>query len=339
MNELLIVMSNDMGIRKYQGESEESFVYRLCYSALGLWCLQSAQNSSDGITGVTKHSQTILLNELIQRYSEIFPNITDKFIDANNPQANFPVHIRRICEETGYLITDKNNRNQLANFGRTILLGSKSLFFGIPSVNFCVNGLGVFSEPASFKITTQEFLIRDSLTSKDYFKSQFDHIDFYEKDLEAEELEFFNPLSSNVPSMSWRKNLLTDCTVARKLDKGLFYKVMKESDTELLFADEPIVQHNDSFTSYEFRRLYFALKAYYNNPLVATITKKDEEYSVLRLGGHLPNREYYFLLLISWPLNNAFDKVFFLLKNEFVSDVTTVLTNIGIEVKGGNTNA
>lgn len=338
MNEFILGMATDMGINRYQGESDDSFFYRLCYSALGQWCLRIAQNSSDGIVGTTKHNQTGVLNELLQRYSELFPSISDKFIDASNQQTNFPVRIRRIYEETGYLLTDKNNRNQLANFGRSVQVDNSALFFGIPNTAYTVNGFGVFSIPTSYKSSLREFLIRDELTCEEYFQSRFDVIDFYQKDIEVDELEFFNPQSNKIPSLSWSKKISTDCSVARKSELGPFYRVMRESDTSLLFADEPFEQQNDNLISYEFRRLYFALKAHYGNPLKANVIKHDTEYSKIKIGGYLPNREYYYLLLVSWPVNNAFDKVSFLLRNDFLPEVTATLTNIGIEVKGGYAN-
>ena len=336
MNQFLSAMSTDMGIGRYQGESDGSFIFRLCYSALGQWCLRTAQSTLDGIVGTTKHNQTIVLNELLQRYNALFPGIDDMFIDKSNQQISLPVHIRRVYEETGYLFTDKNNRNQLINFGRSIQVGKSSLFFGVPNTAYTVNGLGVFSIPTSYKSSTREFLIRDELTCEEYFQSRFDVIDFYQKDINVDDLEFFNPLSNNIPSLSWSKKIETDCSIARKSELGPFYRVMRESDTSLLFADEPIESQNDSLISYEFRRLYFVLKAHYHSPLKANVIKQDAEYSKIKIGGYLPNREYYYLLLLSWPVNNAFDKVSFLLKNDFVPEVTAVLTNIGIEIASRN---
>jgi len=339
MNELLIAMANDMGISRYIGESNDSFTYRICYSALGQWCLRTAQKSSDGINGSTKHNQTIVINELQQRYAELFPNIADKFIYASDQQMNFPVHIRKVYEETGYLLTDVNNRNQLANFGRTIRFGNTSLFFGVPNKEHTVNGLGIFTLPTTHSSTIREFLIRDELTSAEYFESRYDILDFYEKDIAIDELQFFNPLSNNVPSLSWLSTMVTDYTLARKSELGPYYRVIRESEGSLLFADELIEPQNDSLTSYEYRRLYFALKAYYKNPLRAEIIKQDKEYSKLRIGGYLPNREYYFLLLLSWPINNAFDKVNFLIKNDLILEISTTLENLGVNVKGGNADA
>jgi hypothetical protein len=340
MNELLRTMSSDMGIERFHGEPEDSYVYRLCYAALGQWCLRAAQNSLDGIVGTTKHNQTIALNELLSRFSELYPSfIADRFVDARNQRRSFAVHIRRVYEETGYLLTDDGNLNQMANFGRCIPIGEISLFFGIPSTKYTVNGLGTFSNPTTYAVPTKEFLIRDDLSWEEYFQSQFDIIDFYDKNNGLDELEFFNPLSNKAPSQSWEKHMETNCSLARKSLTGPFYRVLRATDASLLFADEFAERPSDRFVSFEFRRLHFALKAHYKKPLKVSILRLDEKYSKIRVGGQLPNREYYFLLLLSWPVKNAFDKVNFLLRNDFIPEVTAVLTNIGLEVQGGTANA
>ena len=334
MNELLRAMSNDMEIHRFGGEIEDSFIYRLCYSALGQWCLHTAMNSSGDITGTSKTNQTIVLKDLLIRFSELFPSISDRFINSNNQQLTFPVHVRRVYEETGYLLTDDNNRNQIANYGRCITIGDDALFFGLPHTKCSVNGFGVFEKITTFKVSTKEFLIRDELTCEEYFQSQFDPIDFYDRDIDLDELEFFNPKSNNIPSKSWEKKMQTDCTLARKSELGPFYRVM-QMENSILFADEPVEQQNDNFISYEYRRLLFALKAYYEKPLNAIITRQDDEYSKIKLRGQLPNREYYYMLLLSWPENNAFDKVNFIIRNTLLQEIATTLENIGIEICGG----
>lgn len=337
MNDLLLTMSSDMNINRFCGETENSFIYRLCYSALGQWCLRIAQNSFNGAVGTTKHNQTIVLKEKLARFSEVFPVIVERFIDTNNRQTNFPVHIRRVYEETGYILSGDKNRNQMANYGRCIPIGNKALFFGIPTTEYTVNGLGVFTCPTEYIVSAKEFMIRDNLTYEEFFYSQFDSIDFYDKDIDMDELEFFNPQLCKAPSKSWAKQMETDCTIARKGDFGPFYRVKRNSDL-LQFADEPMEQQSDNFTSYEYRRLYYALKAYYKSPLKATITQINNEYSKIRIGGHLPNREYYYLLLLAWPMNSAFDKNNFLIRNKLLPEATKALKNIGIEIKGGYTD-
>ena len=337
INGLLNAMSKDMNITSFQNESEESFAYRLCYSALGQWCLNTAMNSSGDVSGTTKHNQTIVLNELLLRYGELFPAISERFIDTSNQQTSFSVNIRRVYEETGYLLTDSGNHNQIANYGRTIKMGRKSLFFGLPNHIIEVNGLGVFTNPTNYSVALKEFLVRDSLSFEDYFCTRFDPIDFYERGIDLTDLEFFNPKSNTVPSLSWSKKMETDCTVARKAELGPFYRVMKIAD-KIQFADEPVEIQSDSFISCEYRRMYFAIKAHYGNYIKATIKKLDEAYSNIRLGGRLPNREYCLLLLLSWPERNAFDKASFIIRNDFLDIATKALTGIGIKIKGGYSN-
>jgi hypothetical protein len=186
-------------------------------------------------------------------------------------------------------------------------------------------------------VSVKDFLIRDDLTSEEFFLSRFDPGDFYEKDIALSELEFFNPQSNSVLSKAWSKKPTTDYTVARKTKIGPFYRIMNIDDS-FQFANESIEQQNYSFTSYEYRRLYFALKTHYGKPLKATITKLDEIYSKIKIGVHLPNREYYLLLLISWPENYAFNKVSFIILNDLLPEVSNILANIGIEIRGEKTN-
>lgn len=328
-SDLLQAMSINMNIERFQNESDESFSYRLCYSALGQWCLNIAKNVTGINMGTTKNNQTIVLNNLLERYIELFPYIFDRFVDIKKVS----VFIRRVYEETGYLLTDEDNHNRLASFGRSIIIGYQALFFGLPQNTYTVSGLGVFSSPSEYVVTVNDFLIRDCLICEEYFQVKFDPIDFYDRDINVQELEFFNPLSKNVPSLSWNKKLETDCSVARKTDIGPYYRVMRTSEG-IQFADEPIEVQLDSFISHEYRRLYFAMKAHYGNPVKAMISKIDSKYSRIRVGGHLPYREYYFLLLLAWPENTAFDKVNFIIPNSLLGKVHAVLEHIGMEVKG-----
>ena len=335
MNELLETMSADMRIDRFESETMESFIYRLCYSALGQWSLSIGRNKSTGNRGTSKQNQTFVLSELLKRYIELFPFVTDQFIDPSQP-SSVPVAIRRAYEETGYFISNESNYNVLAEYGRSIKFGNQSLVFGLPQTISAINGLGVFSELTEYEVTITDFLIRDSLDSKQYFEDQFDPIEFYERDIDLQELEIFNPLSNNVPSQSWGKQMTTECSVARRFETGPYYKIMK-TPAGVIFADVPIEVQNDSFTSFEYRRLYFAMKSYYGKPLEGKITKLDDNYSSIQMRGHLPNREYFFMLMLSWPERSVFDKVNFIIKNSLLESTIMVLENIGLKINGGHT--
>ena len=79
MKGLLLTMSADMGIKRFSGETEDSFTYRVLFSALGKWCLRTADNISGDNHGTTKHNQTIVLKNLIDKYTKIFPTTSDRF--------------------------------------------------------------------------------------------------------------------------------------------------------------------------------------------------------------------------------------------------------------------
>jgi hypothetical protein len=332
MNELLTTMAHDMQIESFRGETEGSYAYRLCYSALGQWCLRVAQNSTDGVMGTSKKNQTIVLSELLHRYTGLFPKTLSYFEGENNGQCNIPVQIRRVYEETGYLVTTEENRNTLADFARSIKVGNSWLYFGLPESEYSVNGLGVYSAPSEYTCQLRDFLIRDLLTPEEFFSAKYSIIDFSEREIQIQECEFFNPLSNKSPSQSWEKGTTVDCTLARISELGPYYLVMRESSDSLLYAHINKEPSSDDFLSCDYRRLYFALKAHYGNPLKAVINALDENYSELALGGYLPNRELYFLLLVAWPARNAVDKVRFILRNDLVSIVSDALRGIGIDM-------
>lgn len=338
MNTLLDIMSKDMRIEPYIDECTESYMYRVCYSALGLWCLRTAQNTSNGIKGSSKRNQTVVLDDMIEQYIKIFPQISDLLRYSTKPNQKLSVHIRHLYEQTGYLSTDNTDRNTVCNYGRSVLFGDKCLYFGIPSREFEMNGLGIFCASNDKYVEVNEFLIRDHLSPEEYFNVMYNICDFYEKDLDMQKLQYFDPFAKTSPSKAWTNVMNTDCTVARMCNGESYYRVMRVNNGKILFAEENWQFPSDKFTDFEYRRLYFALKYHYNNPIIMWINPLDNEYTHIKLSGHLPNREYFFLSLVAWPREGASDKTNFIIRNKLISYIVECFANIGIAVRGGNTN-
>ena len=82
------------------------------------------------------------------------------------------------------------------------------------------------------------------------------------------------------------------------------------------------------------RRLYFALRKLYNNPLQAKIKVLDDNYSELTIGAHLPNREYYCMMLCAWPDQSVENRYKFIVRNQSVCLIKEILNNLAIEIKG-----
>lgn len=327
MNDLIRSMSSDMNIIPYDGEPQDSFTYRVIYSALGRWCLESAR--IDG--GISKHGQTILLNNLIEKFSNLFPVIKEMLIQEN--ETPLSVFIRHLYEETGFLITDSDNRNHLAGYYRGLEIGSKKLLYGL-SNQTSTEGLGSFSNDVKYIIPWREALLRDSLTCEEYLSSAFDVSVFSRRDIAEERLQYFDPQKNVAPSSSWSDKMVTDMTVARNTSNGTYYRVLHYNDEVLFYEDAPN-SGTEELTDFEYRRLYCALKRFYGHPLIAHIQSLDNQYAKISLGGHLPNREFYMMLLCSWPCRMYCNKREFITKKDNLYFIDEVLKNLGIETIGG----
>lgn len=325
MNELISAMITDMHIPKCADESENEYICRIIYSALGQWCLKSASAVNYGGEAITKHKQTLLLKNLLNQYKEIFPFVESYFSGNDEPA----VHIRRLYEETGYLLTDNKNHNQIANYGRTLNIGNKYLFFGEPNEDE-VNGLGLFDTEERYNIGIKDLLIRDSLNCEEYINHCFDLTDFEEYFGSENEYLFFNPHLDKPISVSWCKNCEDEFVIAKNDGLHQFLLIQKYGG-KIYFKDFSVNEDVSELTAYDYRRLYFALKSYYKHPVKVWINSTDDTYSRIRLSSQLPNREYFLLLLTAWPIGNVFNKNEFLIKNEYLEFIIDVLSDIGVK--------
>jgi hypothetical protein len=167
MNAMLNAMAQDMSIPRYNGESEKDYCYRLCYSALGQWCLSLASSKTKGVVAVSSAKITSTLNGLFKSYAQLFPDLQSRF------KEDFATFFRTVYEETGYLL-NVEKVIRIANYGRSIKLGKKMLIFGFDNSDCEVNGLGIFVEQQeAFISSVKEFLRRDSLSVEEYFSQSF----------------------------------------------------------------------------------------------------------------------------------------------------------------------
>lgn len=329
---MLKTIADSLSIESCQRETRESYIYRVCYSALGLWLLKLAESENDGQIGINKILQTIKIAELFNAYKKSVGLDESFFADKGKDIATF---IRNVYEETGYLFSDNRNYSFLANYGRTIQVGDTYLYFGIPEKFVEMNGLGVYSSCKYAESNYFKTFTRDQLTPTEFLDEQYNLENFEIKnsnDVNTSDYEFFNPLLSSPPSQSWNHSIKTEYTVARILSLGVFYKVVHKNN-EFWFSSLNINDDKAKLYSYELRRLYCELKKYYNNPAKMWINKIDDNYSEIRLSASLPNREYYFLLLTTWPKENISDRRKFIARNDKIKVIKEVLSNIGVSAE------
>lgn len=334
MNNLINVMAEDMDIRPYSHEVGESFEFRVIYSALGLWCLKSALSEKKTEKGISKSAQSILLHELLEKYVNLYPKV--RYFVLGSKNSDIAVFIRNIYEQTGYFLTMENNYNVLNNSGETVRFSDTDyLYLGLPEVGYRVNGLGIHIASGIMEIQLNDFLVRDSLTPEEYLKVKFDECDFDKRDFDMDELEFFNPCYYGNVSSSWHSRMNIDITMARKSKMGPYYRVIRKDNGTFLFADDNGADDLDALTGAEFRRIYVALKKYYDNPMQILVCPIDEDYSHMRILGQLPNREYFYLLMNAWPKNGFLDRNNFIIRNDLTKKTAEVLGAIGFTARKG----
>ena len=333
MNELLKTMATDMAIPRYGNESDNSYFYRLVYSALGLWCLKTAQSQNKDERGATKVFLTKTLNKLLDNFCELFPQIKDSFFDETGESIS--KFIRIVYEETGYLLESLNNKNIVAIYGRGVDFGANTLYFGLPDRIKFMTGLGVYSDSAKYYDDIKNVLIRDSLTLAQFIDTNFDPIMFSKWDKDGE-YEYFNPLKEKAPiSAAWENRPQTGFTIARTKAASIadYYRVIVLNNGETFYKAETQELSSDKLTDKDYRRLYFALKAYYKSPYKIKAKHLDNTYSVLSIFSRLPNREQYLLLLAAWPDCSSFERNKYIIRKESLPQITNALKNLWIEVE------
>ena len=327
-------MALDMKIQPYTNEPDASFEYRVVYSALGLWCLKTALANKEDKKGITKNAQSVLLHNLAEKYVSLCPKIKSSVFPSRS--TDIAVFIRNIYEETGYLITQENNYNILNYSGETVRFSdSIYLYLGLPENEIMMNGLGIHTESAGTEIALKDYLVRDDLTPEEYLQVRFDECDFDTRKMDFQELEFFNPFYFGNTSSLWQKHMKSDFSMARKGPAGPYYRVIKRPDGTFLFADDDSSEDFDNLTGKDFRRNYIALKKYYDNPMQVLICPIDENYTHLRILGQLPNREYFYMLMNSWPKKDFNDHNNFIIRSELTSQAVDVLRTLGFVARMG----
>lgn len=327
MNKLIQRMAQDLNISMFSGETEDEFVNRILYSALGVWCLNLAERK--GATGhnATKTYLTRELNKLFALYIQLFPQFAE-FVG----ETDIGLFIRTIYEELGVLVC-KNDVIQTAKYGRGLDVLDDVLYFGLPEHIVRVSGLGVISKSSIYKSDINEILIRDTISPTDLIRELFDPI-YFDKWDKNTVLVFFDPRCKSNISSSWKRECKVKYTFAQNPDTKDFYRVICDENQQVqLYVLDNDTNNSQTLTGCEYRRRYYALMHYYSSPFRVYVKPIDDEYSCIKLYGKLPNRESFFLSLISWPIKSVKNTSEFIVRNKCLSMVKYLFYNLGIEVQ------
>lgn len=331
MNKLIQRIAADLNIPMFLGETEDDFINRILYSALGVWCLNLAERK--GATGynANKAFLTRELNKLSASYTQLFPQFAN-FVG----ETDIGLFIRTIYEELGVLVFE-NDVIQTAKYGRGLDILDDVLYFGLPEHIARVDGLGIISNSAIYKADINEILIKDSMSPTKLIQELFDPICFDEWDKDTV-LEFFDPLSKSNISSSWKPECRVKYTFAKNPDTNDHYRVICDENFQVqLYKLDNSTENNQALTGCEYRRQYYALMHYYASPFKVYAKHIDDEYSRIKFYGKLPNRESFFLSFISWPIQSLESTTTqIIVRNKYLCMLNNLFNNLGIEVQESN---
>ena len=331
MDKMIEQMAQDMSITRYKSENDYEFYIRIIYSALGLWGLSYAARKVENQFGISKITFTKKLNELAKAYISTFPSI-NRYFNIEVSEVSIGLYIRQIYEELGYLLYNQQ-KLIIAPYGRGLrLTDGQYLFFGLPKNIKFVSGLGIVSEDSSFADNIANILIRDDLHPIAYVRKSFDLIQFDEWNKSSEGISYFNPLSKNNISNSWKDYPTTEFTVVKD-NMNNFYKVVCYDKKIRYYSNDKTSVTTEGLFGCDYRRLYYSLKNYYDNAFNVIVREVNERYIRLDLYGRLPNREQHFLSLIGWPVQNFNNKNGYIIRKEFFDIIKNSLYKIGVTTK------
>ena len=350
LNELIADISVDLGIFSSLEESQELYLSRLIYSALGEWVKTAACDIVHGVaeisdeelsTGASKHHITKKIKGILDAYISNFPEIKDWFFPDENAQ---PAHeIRNRLISSGQLVSDKENRLQFPPEKCCKIADDFYLlrgYYGDKEIWSVGLGVYVADKENIPEVSFSEFF---NLTEKPANEFLLDYVQsissrFKPVTVSPGTREYFNPYSFTTLSKSWEStpNLKLAVTVYR--DNQSDYGFIRQNDGKLESCPIPSAY----IKLHDIRRFLYGLRYMSGNPLRVRIKEGDyrldedgEEKFVyrFRFPSHLPQKEMTALYSLGWPVRNINDKTEFLIPESSLHQVKYICQSLCMEIK------
>lgn len=338
---LLNEISNYFDLRRYADESEESFVNRLLYSAVGETLLVSTLKKSpqQPIDGVSKTYITLRNSKYLESLWMAFPSFKNYFGDTS--ASDVIKNIRLYFELAGVL--------RPSDFGEFVELApplfskiESNLFYSrnnLSSNQRTASGLGFYEKMESQKykyVSMAKLFDLNEIDAHEWTRKYIRKLNWENAgQLNLDRgIQFFNPkinkslyncwgneFPSNVEITLYRKNI-TDFGFAKVEDKRIvgvyipeFFSTNNNASNNMLGEDT--------------RRFMYGLKSMHGNKAKALIEKR-QNYTYIKLFSKLPIRETMVMKMCAWPVGNYDNEFVYLISNELVNVCKQVLGNLSI---------
>lgn len=309
MEILIEEMASDLGIKKYNGESYQSWTSRVLYSAVSCWIKTSTLDSPgcEVSKGVSKKHVLLKCRPILEEFVNRYKEQSDYFLV--NESGEDAVSILR----SRLLAADEI---RVVGFDSYIILSSDKEISLTESLNRCFGKLldedAFYSGVSLLRKGLNESFSKPIIQSSEEWFDDFTKRLWWEEMGHMDELEFFDPFRQvNNLYGCWGKSLVSSVNgfILARRTVNLYdyeYFIIKQGEKMKYHGLEPLGKELQLQI-----RLAILFKALANNPMTANIDNHDE-YVRLKLYNKLPLKERQILETYAWPndrIDNEYDWV------------------------------
>jgi len=338
---LLNEISNYFGLWRYVDETEESFVNRLLYSAVGETLLVSALKKSplQPIEGVSKTYITLKNSKYLESLWMTYPSFKNYFGDTSASEVI--KNIRLYYELAGIL--------RPSDFGEFVGLApplfsklGNDFYYSrnnLSSNHRTATGLGFYEtieSPKQEHVSIDKLFDLNEMNAHEWTRKYIRKLNWQnasQLDLSTG-IQFFNPKLNKSLSNCWGNEYPKNVEVTLYKINDFDYGFAKKNDEKVLGTYIPsfyITAKNPSnnMLGGEVRRFMYGLKSMYGNKMKA-LFEKHMDYTNIKLFSKLPIRETMLLKMCGWPVGKYDNEFEYLVPNELVTVCKHVIENLSI---------
>lgn len=329
------MMSKDLGIQQYRGESESHYVCRVLYSGMACWIKTTTfdaalPQSHISYVGVSKNHVHSKCGKILSEFVARFPLASNWFY-GNDGSIDPILVIRQRLFGSGDILDIgfqtniglvKSSESQLSNQllqVKGVLLPKDGYYSGVSVVKkqtFTCN------LPVTDKyINSQEWLF--NFVNRAWWKKG---------EISDEQIEYFDAQQHSKNNALWKRNqpnYISGLILCRRPINNFSYEyILNKRVAGGVYHHrlDPFLQETR-----EYRRVMFALRTLANNSAPA-IAKGNHNNIHLNLRVYLPNREQQLLEAFAWPHNSIEDKLEWDMPYEVWLFINEELQRLGLDV-------
>jgi len=333
--EIISKLSRDFNISKYSAESDNGFISRISYSALGVWARFLASyndDSSKEIGNIFKSTHHRKLVGVLRNYEDLFEEISE-FYNTEDPIAL----LRSSLLASGDLI-EIGFDSRISIALQTALYIDEGIIAETSFQQFPEKA--VASGLAALKLTPQSTdTVRTLLagfgvpeiSAKSALVARIKDAS-WEQIVSLEDYEYFDSNRKGVLSSCWIQfYALTDvpCLVRRKTSFGPYeYSMAKREPTGIYLSRFTEFEQSDLVRVPQ--RMMYGFKSSSRNRCTANVDVY-KNYSVWHFWSKLPPQEEHLLRYIGWPVGNIENRANeYVVRNELNELLRQVADNLGL---------